>query len=125
MLKKDDVMKTTKQSPEIKELIVFLEKASKKNKAAIWKDMAMRIARPRKGFAQVNVGKIDRYTKEGNIAIVPGKVLGSGTLSHSVDVAALGFSMEAERKISSQGSCMNFRELVQKNPKGTGIIILE
>ncbi|MFH0817194.1 MAG: 50S ribosomal protein L18e, partial [Candidatus Micrarchaeota archaeon] len=58
--------------PEVRELIVFLEKASKKNKAPIWADMARRLSRPRRNIASVNVRKIDRYTKEGDTAIIPG-----------------------------------------------------
>jgi large subunit ribosomal protein L18e len=118
-------MKRQTEIPEVKELIVFLEKASKKSGAAIWKDIAKRLLSPRRARAAVNVGKIDRYSKEGDTVLVPGKVLGTGLLSHNVDVAALGFSMEAERKISSQGACMDIKALAQKNPKGTGIIILE
>jgi large subunit ribosomal protein L18e len=120
-----DDMKSTKEIPELRELIVFLEKASKKAKAPIWMDVARRLSRPRKGFASVNVGKIEKNTVEGSVVLVPGKVLSAGSLTHAVDVAAFGFSMEAERKISSQGSCMGITELVKKNPKGTGVIILE
>jgi large subunit ribosomal protein L18e len=118
-------MKRIKEIPELRELIVSLEKASKKNSAPLWKDISRRLSGPRRGMARVNVGKIDANTKEGDVVIVPGKVLGSGFLTHGVEVAALGFSMEAERKISSQGSCMDIKALAEKNPKGTGIIILE
>ncbi len=122
--KEIDVMARTKEILEVRELIVFLEKASKKNKAPIWADVARRLSCPRRRVPAVNVGKIEKHTKEGNVVLVPGKVIGSGSLNHSVDVAALGFSMDAERKISSQGTCMAIRELAEKNPKGTGVIIL-
>ncbi len=114
----------TKQTPDLRSLIVFLEKASKKSGAPIWNDIAQRLAKPRKNMASVNLGKIEKYTKNGDTVLVPGKVLGSGSLTHSIDVAALGFSMDAERKISAQGNCMDIKSLAEKNPKGTGIIIL-
>ena len=124
----DDVMVDTKrkrESPELQELIVFLEKASKKNNAPIWKDIARRLARPRKHMASVNIEKIEKNTKDGDTVLVPGKVLAAGSLNHTVDVAAIAFSMDAERKICSQGSCMDIKALAEKNPKGTGVIILE
>ncbi|MFH1470692.1 MAG: 50S ribosomal protein L18e [Candidatus Micrarchaeota archaeon] len=118
-------MKRQTEIPEVRELIVFLEKASKKNNAPIWADLAERLAKPRRAMASVNVGKIDKNTKEGDTVLVPGKVLSGGSITHAIDIAALRFSMDAERKISSQGSCMDIKSLVQKNPKGTGVIIME
>ena len=118
-------MKRQTEIPEVRELIVFLEKASKRNKAPIWADIARRLSKPSRSIASVNVGKIEKNTKEGDTVLVPGKVLSGGSLTHGVDVAALKFSMDAERKISSQGSCLDIKSLAEKNPKGTGVIILE
>ncbi|MFH1447228.1 MAG: 50S ribosomal protein L18e [Candidatus Micrarchaeota archaeon] len=110
---------------ELRELIVFLEKTSKKNNAPFWKDIAKRLSTSRRRRSGVNVSKIDKYSQEGSTVLVPGKVLASGSLTHEVDVAAFRFSIDAERKISSQGSCTDIKSLAEKNPKGTGIIILE
>ncbi len=112
-------------STELKNLIVFLEKTSKKSKSRFWRDVAERLSTSRRRMAEVNIGKIDKNTKEGTTVVVPGKVLASGSLTHTVDVAALRFSLDAERKISSQGSCMDIKALAEKNPKGTDIIIME
>lgn len=53
--------------------------------------------------AEVNVGKIGKLTKKGETIAVPGKVLGTGSISHAVTVAALGFSESAKRKIEAAG----------------------
>ena len=51
----------------------------------------------------VNISKIAKLTKKGDTVAVPGKVVGAGTLEHSVTVAALQFSVVAKKKISDAG----------------------
>lgn len=51
----------------------------------------------------VNLYKIEKYSKEGDIIVVPGKVLGIGSLSHKVTVVALDFSKSALKKINNAG----------------------
>jgi Ribosomal protein L18E len=73
----------------------------------------------------VNVGKINRYAKENEIVIIPGKVLASGTIGTAVKVAALNFSDAAREKITeAKGTCMSIEELVAANPKGSKVKIL-
>jgi large subunit ribosomal protein L18e len=56
---------------------------------------------------------------------VPGKVLGSGTISHNVTVAAFAFSQNAKKQIeSAKGKTMTINELLRKNPKGKDIRII-
>jgi large subunit ribosomal protein L18e len=56
---------------------------------------------------------------------VPGKVLGSGSLPHKVTVAALNASSGARSVIvSSGGSLITINELLSKEPKGKGVVIL-
>ncbi len=77
----------------------------------LWKDIAKRLAKPRKLYAQVNVSKIERYLLDGEIAVVPGKVLGGGDLSKPIKVAALSFSETAKRKIEEAGGqCLSLEE---------------
>ena len=66
-----------------------------------------------------------RFTKPNEIIIVPGKVLGSGSLNHSLTVAAFSFS-ESAREIIEQakGKCLTIKELVQKNPKAKDVKII-
>lgn len=52
---------------------------------------------------EVNVGKIAQLTKKGDIVAVPGKVLGMGSISHAVTVAARSFSASARKKIEAAG----------------------
>ena len=73
----------------------------------------------------VNISKISRYTKENDEVIVPGKVLGSGAISHPVKVAAFDFSDKARSKIiKAKGECLTIPELAEMNPKGSNVKII-
>ncbi len=114
-----------KTNPNLVKLIDTLLKASAENKAKIWKDVAERLAKPTKHMAEVNVGKIERYLKDGETALIPGKVLGAGEISRAVKVAAFKFSESAKKKIEAAGGkCMSIEELIQENPKGSNVRIL-
>jgi len=114
-----------KTNPNLIKLIEFLFKASAENNVKIWKDIAERLVRPKRLYAEVNVSKIQRYANEGEMIVVPGKVLGGGKISKPVKVAALSFSESAKRKIESVGGrCLSIVELVEMNPKGSGVRIM-
>jgi len=111
------------ENPAVQRTIVFLEKAAKKNKAAIWKAAAERIKGRKRAGAEANVGKLAAYA--GKTIFVPGKVLGSGDVEKPVKVAALSFSASAREKIEKKGGkAMTVIELVESNPKGSGIVLL-
>jgi large subunit ribosomal protein L18e len=77
--------------------------AEKKKRTRFEKDVARRASASRSRRAEVNVGEIAAHTKNGETVAVPGKVLGGGSISHSVTVAALSFSSEARAKIEKAG----------------------
>lgn len=114
-----------KSNPRLTELIRLLKKASNEQEVPVWRDIASRLEKPRNNYAEVNVSKINRYAKNGETLIIPGKVLGSGALESAVTVAALSFSEVAESKITgAKGQCMSIEDLMAKNPKGSQIRIL-
>ncbi len=118
-------MQKRKSNPNLVTLIDFLLNEAAKNDAAIWKVVAEKIAKPRQLYAEVNVSKLEKYAKPDEYVIVPGKVLGSGSITKPVKVAALGFSETAKRKIEEAGGqCMKIEELVKVNPRGSGVRIV-
>lgn len=118
-------MQKRKTNPNLVKLIDDLLKASAENKAKVWKDLAERLAKPLRNYAEVNVGKIDRYVKENEIAVVPGKVLGSGEITKPVTVAAWRFSESARRKIESAGGrVLSIWDLLKENPSGKNVRIM-
>jgi len=114
-----------KSNPNLVKLIDELLKASAMNDAPIWKDIAERLAKPKRLYAEVNVSKIQRYANEGETIVVPGKVLGGGKITKAVTVAALSFSETAKKKITEAGGkCITIRDLIEMNPSGSGVRIM-
>ena len=118
-------IKSGPTDPNTRALINALRKTSTKHDVGIWKRVAELLARPSRKRPTVNVGKIQRYTNAGDIVIVPGKVLGSGIMSHKVTVAALNASVTARSAIvGAGGSLITIDELLKQSPKGRGITII-
>lgn len=115
-----------KSNPRLLKLISDLKAKSREQNVGIWRDIAERFEKPTKHYAEINLSKINRYSKENDFVIVPGKVLGTGNIEHPVTVAALNFSMAAEEIIAnSQGKCISIEQLMQTNPTGKGVRILK
>ena len=116
-------VKTT--NPELIELIRFLKKQSRENKADIWRDIAERLAKPKRKRIAVNISHLNRYTQKNEMVVVPGKILGAGEMGHPVTVAAFAFSETAKDKIKARrGKCLSFFDLIKKNPKGSKVRII-
>ena len=112
-------------NPQLLNLIRFLKKASKENDAKIWNSIANALSKTRSRRISVNLSHINRHTEKGQVVAVAGKVLGAGTLSHPVTVAAFTFSATAKEKIKkAKGKCLALPELVKKNPKGSKVKIV-
>ncbi len=96
-------------------LIRKLLRLSKKDGRRIWARVAEELARPRRRRRAVNISRINRYAKEDEIAVVPGRVLGSGMLTKSLTIVAESFSLTALDKITKAGGKpITLRELVEK-----------
>ncbi len=78
-------------------------RGARKNKSGIWKRIAELLSRPRKRGVEVNVGKLDKLAQEGDTLIVPGKVLGRGTVSKKFTVIAFAYSDSARERLSKAG----------------------
>jgi len=97
----------------------------RKMKKGVWKRVASDLERPRRIRRLVNLSRINRYTQEGETALVPGKVLGDGALEKKVNVAAFHFSNSAKEKIKAAGgSAWSIQELAEKNPEAKGVRLI-
>ncbi|PIN86447.1 50S ribosomal protein L18e [Candidatus Woesearchaeota archaeon CG10_big_fil_rev_8_21_14_0_10_44_13] len=106
-------------------LINLLKKISIEQKSGVWKRIAEDLEKPTRKRREVNLYRIDRFTKDNEAVIVPGKVLGTGALNHKVVIAAWSFSDSAVKKINgAKGSCMSIADMLQKNPKGKNLRII-
>jgi large subunit ribosomal protein L18e len=117
--------KTGPTNENLKQLIQELRKESSSQKAKIWKRIANDLSKSSRQRRIVNVSKLNRHVKKDETIIVPGKVLGSGALNHSVTVAAFSFSESAKKIIiDAKGKCITIPELMKTNPTGKNVRII-
>jgi len=117
--------RTGPTNPVLIELIQELKKKSKEQNAKLWKKIALDLEGPSRNRRAVNLSRISRHTKEDEVIVVPGKVLGSGALNHKLTISAYQFSEGAKSKIAENGSrIMTLKELSNENPKGKRIRII-
>jgi large subunit ribosomal protein L18e len=119
-------MRETKSTnPEILQLISLLKKQSREKDAAIWLDVAEKLAKPSRKRIAVNLSRINRYTVKSETVVVPGKVLASGIIDHSLTVAAFAASDKAKAKLAAaKAKYLSITELVEKNPEGSNVRII-
>ncbi len=117
--------RTGPTNPELSQLILELRKQSALKQVKLWKRIADDLEMPTRKKRIINVSRINRYTQPNEVIIVPGKVLGSGSLNHNLTVAAFAFSDTAKHVIeNAKGSCLTIQELIKKNPEGKKIRIM-
>lgn len=98
--------------------------AAKKKKA--WLEIAGILSSPRVKRINVNLDKINEEAKEGEIVLVPGKVLSEGELNKKIKIVAFGFSEKAKEKIlNSHGEILNILDEIKKNPDAKGVKIIK
>ena len=114
-----------KTNPNLEELIIELKRLSRDNQAPIWRTIAVKLEKSSQHWAEVNVASIDKYAQAKESVIIAGKLLGNGTLSKPVTVAAYSASQSAISKVEKAGGkFINITELAAQNPKGSGIKIM-
>jgi large subunit ribosomal protein L18e len=115
-----------KTNPQINQLIQILKEKAYQEEAPLWRNLARKLEKPTRNRAEVNISRINRHSSPDEIILVPGKVLGSGALDHKVQVAAIDFSQRAvEKIIDAGGECLDINLLLEKNPHGSGVRIIE
>ena len=117
--------RTGPTNPLLRNLIQELKKRSSEQNVNIWRRIALDLEKPSRQRRVVNLSRINRYTKENEIIVVPGKVLGSGSLNHKLTIAAYQFSDSAKEKIAKVGANISsFLELSKEKPDGKRIKII-
>ncbi|MBI2668257.1 50S ribosomal protein L18e [Candidatus Woesearchaeota archaeon] len=117
---------TKRTGPTNYQLQLLLQQVGEKaHQSNFWKRIEEDLLKPTRQRRIVNIYKIEKYARDGETVIVPGKVLSVGELHKKVQVAAMTFSAEARSKIvAAKGTAMSIEELLHKNPDGKGVRIL-
>ena len=119
------VKRTGPSNPNLRKLIAELKKKAIVDSSPLWKRIATDLNRPNRNRRAVNLSRINRFTKDNETVIIPGKVLGSGSVNHKITVVAFTFSDGAVEKLKKQNcSTLSIVEFMQKNPKTADVRII-
>jgi large subunit ribosomal protein L18e len=103
----------------------IFRKAFKNNKAQIWKALEKEFSKSRSNRRLIDIQRLDKVTNNGDVVVVPGKVLGNGALGHKLTVAAYSYSESAISKLKSAGAeVISLQSLINKYPDGKGVKII-
>ncbi len=117
--------RTGPSNEHLLQLIFELRKASATQKAGLWERVAEDLSKSTRSRRAVNISRINRATSANETVIVPGKVLGSGAVDHSLTIAAWAFSGSAKQRIhEAKGKTLSIAELMKHNPQGKNIRII-
>jgi large subunit ribosomal protein L18e len=105
-----------KSNPTIVNTVLSL----RKQKNPFWIKVAGIISKPKRSSVAVNILKINKHSKDGDIVVVPGKVLGDGVMEHKITLAAVSISESAKNKVK----IVKIEELAKKHPNAEGIKII-
>ena len=107
------------------QMVKELKGASKKNNAPIWSRLAELALKPSSARRTINIGQIDKFVKDNDVIVVPGKVLGTGNISHKITLCSFSMSTTGAKKVlQSGGKILSFSELIKSHPTGKGVIII-
>jgi large subunit ribosomal protein L18e len=102
-----------------------LRRAFKNSKAPIGKSLENELSGPRSNRREVNVSELANITRNNEVVMVPGKVLGAGAIGHRLTVCTFSISEIATKKIiDSGGKIITLDDLIKNHPDGTGVRII-
>ncbi len=91
----------------------------------LWRRIASDLMKPTRSRRVVNLSRLNRVTKENEVVIIPGKLLGSGDLSHKLTVAAYQYSDSALEKLKKGGcTIVALTDMLKEKTKGKRVRII-
>ena len=112
-------------NPELASTIGHLKRASRQHQTPLWLTVATFLGKSRRTRIVLNLGQVSRHAKDGDVVVVPGKVLGSGFPRSKLVIAAFKFSPRALVKVEKAGGrCIPLLKLVEENPDGTNVRLI-
>jgi large subunit ribosomal protein L18e len=105
---------------------ILLETVLAGKKQEAWLGVAGILSGPRRNKICINLDEIDKNSKEGEIILVPGKVLSQGEITKKVKVISFNFSEKAKEKLLSAKCQVSYIiDEIKSNPSAKGIKILK
>ncbi|MCL5675061.1 MAG: uL15 family ribosomal protein [Candidatus Marsarchaeota archaeon] len=83
--------------------------------AGLSKELYRLVSKPKRQRISVNLQKLGRLAGESENVIVPGKVLGNGSLDKKLNISAIEYSKSALEKLKSRNcSVIELEEMLKK-----------
>jgi large subunit ribosomal protein L18e len=114
-------MVNKKSNPHLINLIQEIKEHAGKESSNFWRKIVKELERTKQQRREVSLFRLNKLTKDKEIIIVPGKVIGDDNLDHELTVAAFNFSKSAKEKIKNTTT---IKDLLKTNPKGKGVRII-
>ncbi len=107
-------------------LIEDIKNFNKDKNYKFWNKIVKELSRSRRNSKGVNLWKINKYTNEGDVVIVPRKLLGDGEIAHKVTIAAFQVSESVKQKAKTNSNIrlISIYDLMNENPKGSRVKII-
>lgn len=122
MVKTKTKIESQLQKKTSKELVETIIAAKKKEK---WLEVASILSSSRRNSININLNQIDNLAKDGDVVVIPGKVLSQGELGKKVKIVAYKFSGKAKEKLlKSKMQISSIIDEIKKNPEAKGVRIL-
>jgi large subunit ribosomal protein L18e len=115
--------KTSTTNKNLRNLITKLKEKSGESK--LISRIASDLSKPSRIRREVNLSRLNHFTKENELIVVPGKVLGGGSLDHKITLYALNVSQGAQSKLEKSGcKILSISELTKEQLSGKRIRII-
>jgi large subunit ribosomal protein L18e len=96
-----------------------------KTKQGMWRRVSEILSKPSRDRPEINLYRLNKLTKENDIVVVPGKILGAGIMDHPITVSSLLVSELAQKKLAESNSKhMTIEQMMKKHKKGSNVKIL-
>jgi large subunit ribosomal protein L18e len=96
----------------------LVETIMKAKKNGLWVEVAGMLSCPARRMTNANLDEIDKKVKDGEVVVVAGKVLGTGSLTKRVKLIAFAFSKSAEDKLKkAKIDYSMIKDEIEKNQK--------
>jgi len=103
-------MKKGPTNPVLAETVEKLRKTKRKTLVAV----AEKLESATRRRPEVNLWKIDKHSGEGDLIVVPGKVLSEGELTHKITISAFNFSGKALAKLRGKAKIIALEDLAKE-----------
>jgi large subunit ribosomal protein L18e len=118
-------MKVRDKNELLADLIGKLAKKGRQENVPMWTAIAEKLNRPRRKAYEVNLYNLEKYAPAKGTVVVPGYVLGAGSVKKPLTVAALKFSGKAAEKIEKAGGkAMTIEKLLEEKVHAKGVTIM-